>query len=277
MAPDAEEPPRRAGGNREIMVINPMKKGKIASLWLTGLFLCGGGCGEKKLVSEEKPPPESPKVAAAPETANPSVPGVLRAGNLEFSPAVQHKKAEVGTTEVEFVYMATNLGTTPITITKVDSGCACIQESVDPKVVPPGGSARISAVYATERISGTAEKIIAVSTDQPNIKDAFLTVKLEMAPIYRIDPELSTWSKGSAATRKTVTFEVVRDTPIHLLEAKSSRSEITATVEEVEKGKKYLIHLQPSTTASNMLGMVRLITDCEIESHARPLLYVTVQ
>ncbi len=253
-----------------------MNKGKFAITWLTGIALFCSGCGEKPPVSESvKTAP--PVVATTPETTKPGTPDVVKAGNLEFSPAEQYKKAAIGTKEVEFVYMATNLGTEPITITKVDSGCACIEESVDPKIIPPGGSSRISAVYSTERISGTAEKIIAVSTDQPNVKDAFLTVKLEMAPIYHIDHDLSTWARGSAPTKKTVTFEVVRDTPIHVLEAKSSRTEITTEVEEVEKGRKYLIHLQPSTTASTMLGMVRLITDCEIEAHARPLLYVTVQ
>jgi hypothetical protein len=74
-----------------------------------------------------------------------------------------------------------------------------------------------------------------------------------------------------------VNFEVARDEPIHVLSAKSSRSEITAELKEIEKGRKYQILLTPSSTGANLLGMVRLTTDLEIEAHARPLLYVTVQ
>jgi Protein of unknown function (DUF1573) len=274
MALDEAQPPRRTSCNREMITsLNLMNKGKYAMIWMTGFALIGSGCSEEPRISE-------PKGVTKPVTTKvviPSPPSVLRVGNIEFSPAVQYQKAAVGTAEVEFVFMATNLGSIPVTITKIDSGCACIKESVDPKIIPPGGAARISAVYTTDKISGTAEKIITISTDQPRVRDVFLTVKLEMDPIYHIDNELSTWARGSPPTPKTVTFEVVRNTPIHLLEVKSSRTEITAEVEVVEKGRKYLIHIKPSSTASNLLGMVRLITDCEIEAHARPLLYVTVQ
>ena len=65
--------------------------------------------------------------------------------------------------------------------------------------------------------------------------------------------------------------------PIRVLEAVSSRSEISAEVEVFEEGRSYRINVTPTSTSSNLLGFVRLKTDCEIEAHARPLLYVTVQ
>lgn len=241
-------------------------------LALVTLFASPGifcGCGERQM------PDDSQLIEPAAEPD--PVAEVVTAGSLEFSPAVQYQKAKVGTEEVEFVYTAVNVGSKPVTITNVDSGCACIEESVDPRLVQPGQSARISAIYTTEKLNGLAEKIISVTTDQPGVREALLTVKLEMEPIYKIDQNLTTWEKGKKTETKTVNFDVVREKPIHLLSAKSSRSEVKVEVEEVEKGRKYRIHLTPDSTDANMLGMVRLTTDCEIEAHARPLLYVTVQ
>lgn len=252
-----------------------MKLWKLKTLVTVSMLFSLIAC-EEKHVEDVEPEPVETASSTTEQPKEKAVAKSVTAGNLEFSPATQYKKAEIGTKEVEFVYTAVNTGSEPITITNVDSGCACIEESVDPKVIPPGESARISAIYSTEKLSGLAEKIIAISTDQPNIRDAFLTVKLEMDPIYTIDNSLTTWKKGKKAETRIVNFEVVRDKPIHVLSAKPSRSEITAKVEEIEKGKKYRIHLTPSSTGSNMLGMVRLTTDCEIDAHARPLLYVTV-
>lgn len=202
---------------------------------------------------------------------------VVRAGALEFSPAVQYKKAPIGTAEVEFTFTAVNLGSDPVRITKVDSGCACIAESATPELIPPGESSLIRALYATEKINGMAEKILSVSTDQPNVRDAFLTVKLEMDPIYVIDHVQTSWEKGGANKTRNVIFEVTRDQPITVLEVVSSRAEIKAELTELEKGRKYRISLTPTSTANNLLGFVRVKTDCEIEAHARPLLYVTVK
>ena len=202
---------------------------------------------------------------------------VVRAGALEFSPAVQSKKAPLGTAEVEFTYTAVNLGSEPVRITKVDSGCACITESATPELIQPGESSLIRAVYGTEKINGMAEEILSISTDQADVRDAFLIVKLEMDPIYVIDHVQTNWEKGGPNETKNVIFEVTRDQPIEVLEVVSSRSEIEAELTELEKGRKYRISLTPTSTANNLLGFVRVKTNCEIEAHARPLLYVTVK
>lgn len=206
-----------------------------------------------------------------------SEPEPVVAGDLLFSPAEQLIKARVGTEEVAFVYTARNQGTKPVRITRVDSGCACIEESVRPEVIPPGETATITAIYETGRLSGLAEKILSIETDQEGVGAAHLMVKLEMQPVYLIDRELTTWKKGEQPSTKTVTFESVAELPIAVLDAKSSRPEVEARVETVSEGKEYRIHLTPTSTADNLLGMIRLETDCDIEGHSRPLLYVTIQ
>lgn len=252
-----------------------------SALFATALLLTGCSSekvGEVKDENGDAPVPIEAMPsgnAVEPETEN-EVQSVV-AGELHFTPAEQLIKARVGTGEVAFIYTACNRGVKPVRITRVDSGCACIEESVEPELVPPGETATITAIYETGRLSGLAEKVLSIETDQEGVGAAHLMVKLEMQPVYLIDRELTTWKKGERSSTKTVTFETVAETPIAVLEAKSSRPEIDARVEMVVQGREYRIHLTPSSTADNLLGMVRLETDCEIEGHSRPLLYVTIQ
>ncbi len=202
---------------------------------------------------------------------------VVRSGSLEFFPAEQRKTARVGTPQVEFLFKAYNSGSVPVEIVRVDTGCACIEESVEPARIPPGGEAEIRATYLTEKVSGLAEKVMVVETDEAGARPAILQVKLEMEPVYRIDPALTTWEKGRPADTRVVKFEVAREEPIHLLEATSMKPGMGVELVEVEKGRYYEIHLTPSSTDEKLLGMVRLETDCGIPGHSRPLLFVTVQ
>jgi len=88
---------------------------------------------------------------------------------------------------------------------------------------------------------------------------------------------MTTWALGSEPVKKTVTFRVVRDEPVHVLRAESRRPEVTSELVEVEKGRLYHIELTPASTASSLLGMVRLETDCEVESYANPIAYFSIQ
>ena len=86
-----------------------------------------------------------------------------------------------------------------------------------------------------------------------------------------------TWTKGAAPEVKTVVFRVVREAPVHVLSAESKRPEVTCEVVEKEKGRLYHLELTPASTGSSLLGIVRIETDCEIETYARPLAYFSVQ
>jgi len=100
---------------------------------------------------------------------------------------------------------------------------------------------------------------------------------LHTSTLYLIEQQMTTWAVGSDPVKKTVTFRVVRDQPVHVLSAESKRPEVTCQLVEVEKGRLYHLELIPSSTANSLLGIVRLQTDCEIESYASPLAYFSIQ
>ena len=88
---------------------------------------------------------------------------------------------------------------------------------------------------------------------------------------------MTTWARGSKPETKIVTFRVVREKPVHVLSAESKRPEVTCELVEVERGRLYHLRLSPTSTEKSLLGIVRLETDCEVESYARPLAYYSIQ
>lgn len=196
------------------------------------------------------------------------------AGKLALFPPELYKKVKAGTKEAEFAFSARNDGDVPIRISRVDPGCACIAASVSKDRLQPGETAQISALYDTTNVNGLAEKALGVLTDQPGVHEAFLIVRLETEPIYRFNAS-QIFPKGQPETR-AVSFEVLRDDPLKILSVVPSRSEIKAELKTITPGRKYEILVTPDTSAQ-LLGLVRIQTDCEVEAHARPLIYVIVQ
>ncbi len=198
-------------------------------------------------------------------------------GAIRFSPAAQAIHVEAGVPEVTVTFQAHNTGDKPVVINKLESGCACLSVSIDSRRIEPGDSAKITGIFSTEKISGEAEKTITVGTDQEGAKEIFLEIKLKVDPLYVIAEKMTTWEIGSKPVTKTVTFKVVRDKPIRILKVTSSREQVACEVKMIEEGRHYEIALTPSSTSSNLLGMVRIETDCELTHHARPLAFFAIQ
>jgi len=88
---------------------------------------------------------------------------------------------------------------------------------------------------------------------------------------------MTSWEIGSKPETKIVEFRVVRADPVRVLSAESKRKEVTCELVTVEEGRAYDLLLTPDSTDGSLLGIVRIETDCEIESYARPLAYFSVQ
>lgn len=200
----------------------------------------------------------------------------VRSGDLLFEPAFQAVETEAGVRIVEVTFSVTNTGEAPIGIDQLDSTCECLSVTIDQDPVPPGARAVITGVFDTEKLRGQSERKISVVTNQSS-RPVFLTTRIETKPLYTIEEALTSWKIGEKPETKVVQFRVVSEDPIHVLRAESKRKEMRCEVVEVEAGRSYDLHLTPESTESSLLGIVRIETDCELESHARPLAYFSIQ
>lgn len=198
------------------------------------------------------------------------------AGDLLFEPAFQAYKAEAGQKIVKVTFEVSNRGDVPRKVKRLESSCACLSVVIDQNPIPANGTATITGIFEVEKLHGKSERKINVVLDG-QFRPVFLTTRIDSDPLYLLEEQMTTWKVGGKAEPKTVKFRVKREEPIHVLSAESKREEVSAELVVVEKGRAYDIVLTPESTDSSLLGIVRITTDCEIESYARPLAYFSIQ
>ncbi len=233
--------------------------------FLVSIF--AAGCGEKTAPSDEPaPPPESAQSGDS-----------LTKGALVYTPAFFQVEAKAGDETVSAHFTIRNDGETQVKVTKLDTTCACLKVEVADTVLDPGESTTLDAVFEIEKLMGEAEKMIMVETDQPGVRAALLPVKVNVPPILEIEPKNVKWKVGEKPEPRTFTFRTLRDKPIHVTEVSSSRPEmVTASLEEVEKGRIYKITVTPKSTDDFMLGFVRITNDVEIDDHKLQMAFFTI-
>lgn len=215
----------------------------------------------------EIPPPAKPLSLSSPAP---------NGDGLVFRPLSQDVRAEAGQALLEVRFTVENPTSAPVRIAALESGCACLEVSVDENPVPVGGSTFIRGVFEIAKLRGSTSRKIAVTPEGRNLP-VFLNTNIEIEPIYEIEPSMTTWPKGSEPSTRSVVFRVVREEPVHVLSAESKRPEVRSELVEVEKGRLYRLDLTPVSTEGSLLGIVRLETDCEIEEYALPLAYFSIQ
>lgn len=218
-----------------------------------------------------------PQTSAAPVPA-PAESAIESAenGDLVFEPYSQTVKADPGDERVEVSFLVKNPASHPVKIVTLESGCECLEVSIDKNPIPGNAEATIHGVFDTTKLRGSSERKITVLPEGRS-RPIFLNTRIEIPPIYEIEPQMTNWTRGSEPVTKTVTFRVVQEKPVHVISAESKRPEVSCRLVEVEKGKLYHLELTPSSTEKTLLGIVRLETDCEVESYARPLAYYSIQ
>jgi putative membrane protein len=199
-----------------------------------------------------------------------------KVGDLVFRPYSQKVSADPGEKTLEVTFSVENTGSAPAGIATLESGCECLEVSIDVNPIPPLGKATITGIFDIEKLRGSAERKITVVPEGAS-RAIFLTTDIEIEPIYEIVESMTTWARGSTPETKTVTFRVLREKPVHVLSAESKRPEVACELVEVEKGRLYELRLTPTSTENSLLGIVRLETDCEVENYARPLAYYSIQ
>lgn len=226
--------------------------------------------------STSSSPHSHPAPAAEPVTPiTPPAPAAKSA--LVFEPEVFEHKAADGESQFTATFVAKNTGNAPVRITKLDSSCSCLKVESEADTVPPGGQTTISAVFDIARLSGDAEKRVFVTTDIPDSLEQVLLVKVNVKPIVTLEPSSLEWPRGGEPKPLEAVFRVVREKPIRILEAVSSRETVTCELRTIEEGREYRLILTPQSTADVLLGLVRIKTDCEIEEQQQQLLFFVVQ
>ena len=228
-----------------------------------------------------------PKDGAAPVTASAAprsaalaratATGELRRGVLVFTPDVSELEADPEQREIATAFTIENTGPSPVKITKLDSSCSCLSVEADSMEIPPGGKSTVTAVFDIGKSTGETEKSVYVTTDDPLAAEVRLPVKIRVPSLFEITPNITEWPLGGSPEPRTIAFKVLREKPVHVLEATSSRRQVTAKLETVAEGREYRVVLTPESTADTLLGFVKIVTDCELEQHRQQMAFFAVK
>lgn len=158
-----------------------------------------------------------------------------------------HPKPTDPTAVANFQYE--NKGTKPIKITSVKSSCGCTVASSKKDDVAPGEKGEIVATFNIGGRTGTQEKAVTVTTDDPSQPLVNLTLKVVVPVALEVQPTFVYWQNGEAPTAKIIKVKAAKDFAVKKLEVISSDALFSTKVENGSAPGEFNIAVQPKETS----------------------------
>ncbi len=158
-----------------------------------------------------------------------------------------HPKPTDPTAVANFQYE--NKGTKPVKITSVKSSCGCTVASSKKDDVAPGEKGEITATFNIGGRTGTQEKAVTVTTDDPAQPLINLMLKVVVPVALEVQPTFVYWQNGEATTAKVIRVKAAKEFAITKLDVTSSDPQFTTKVEKGSAPGEFTITVQPKETS----------------------------
>ena len=180
-------------------------------------------------------------------------------GELLWESSVQEFERTPGDGAVEAHYRFKNIGSTPVTIVRINSSCGCTVAETDKKTYQPGESGQISARFSFGNRKGLQRKVIAVGLSDGSEKQLALNVSI-LEPLT-VRPGLLHWRVGENATPKTVQLTAAKGVPLKIRSVSSSSPRVSAQLHSGTDTSDYTVTVTPVDTAEKLSTTVMIETD----------------
>lgn len=204
--------------------------------------------------------------------------GNLLAGKLEFETTAKTMPSEPGddTVSVNFPYVNTTDG--DVEIVRFDSNCSACLSAGPKRKLKPGEAGVVEAVFKVGSYTGSIKKTLKVTMrdakGQLHTETLQLTVLVPV--LVQIGPNKIQWQAGGALETKTVDVKIPWENPIHVTGVQSTRSNFKISVETVDVGRHYRVHVTPTDLETAQMGLIKVSTDCEFKKFRDHMLFVSV-
>lgn len=195
---------------------------------------------------------------------------------LQFENKIVEVHADPGSEKVTAKFEFKNTGTVKEKI-KIQTHCGCLSATADHTMLEPGQPGTITAVFNVKGKSGAFGKGLSVTSSGATRQTTELEVHVFIPQVVSLEPNTVVWKVGDKPTPKTIRVEMNHASPIRVLKLESSRPVVAASLTTIKEGKSYEIKLTPQSTASTVLGVVRLDTDCSIPEQRRQLAFFRIE
>jgi hypothetical protein len=183
---------------------------------------------------------------------------------LELHPAVGDDTA-IG----HFKYQ--NKGDKTIAIKNVSTSCGCTAATAK-NSAEPGEKGEVTATFKVGDRTGTQQKTITVTTDDPMHPTAMLNLKVVIPQVLELQPTFVYWQAGEEAKAKTIVAKVGKDVSIKNLDVSSSNPDFTTKVEQ-PSANEFRISVKPQQTTK--AGAATLTIKPALPDGKSKILYAT--
>ena len=190
--------------------------------------------------------------------------------SLKFGSTRLEFNAEPNTDVVHGAYEFTNNGDHEVKILSLKPSCGCTTAKLDKETYAPGESGTIQVTMELPEEGGIRQKLIYVTTNDPDAREITLEIVADVKPILSIVPRLLVWRNGEDAIPKQAFIQIVIDNPVHIPSVVAEPEGFTTRLDTTQDGKRYVLWLTPKATDKPMTVMVTLTTDYPT---AKPAVY----
>jgi uncharacterized protein DUF1573 len=180
-------------------------------------------------------------------------------GELLWESSVQEFERTPDDGAVEAHYAFKNVGSTPVTIVRINSSCGCTVAETNKKTYQPGESGQITARFSFGNRKGLQRKVIVVGLSDGTEKQLALNVSI-LEPLT-VRPDFLHWRVGESATPKTVQLTTAEGIPVKIRSISSSSPRISARLDPKADGSDYTVTVAPVDTAEKLSTTVMIETD----------------
>lgn len=174
------------------------------------------------------------------------------------------------------VFTFKNDGTKPVRILHLESACSCLSATLDKPVYAAGETGTGTAQFKVSSFTGEQEKIITVTTDDPNQQEWIVPFIVNVPVVVDIEPKNVQWWLNEAPKPKDMTVKMVGETEMKITNITSTRENMAFSFKEVKPGREYRVTLTPKSTEEIMIGALKIETDSKIPKYQRQLAFFSI-
>lgn len=153
-----------------------------------------------------------------------------------------------------------NKGSAPVHIASVHTSCGCTTAALKKNDVAPGEKGEITATFNIGGRTGTQQKTITVTTDDPKQPTTVLTLRAVIAQAFELQPAFVFWQAGEAPKPKTISAKAAKEMPVQNIEVSSSSPDFITKVTSAGAGE-FRIDVQPKDTSKPSATTLSVKTD----------------
>jgi hypothetical protein len=156
-----------------------------------------------------------------------------------------------------------NVGDHSVSVASIKPSCSCVAAHSPQRSYAPGESGKINVVYTSSDRGGADEKTISVMTDEPGSAPTVLTLKAHILRYLSVEPRLLNWAIGGDNSELRIRCEVGSSRAVYLTGVNCSLPGITATIDTVDVGRKYVVKLRSAPRQSHDTALITVTANIE--------------